>query len=338
MMDFYKDAKSLEERAHQDLEKNRRNAEEKEARLVALRAMGDTANPDDLRLAKDLFKSATAAVVRAEERYERAAASTSRILENMSTPASTSSGSRARIDAEAPQESDKKGKKRAALEDLPREIKPPAGGWFDKNGAVHRSHALSCEIINDRIDKAWVVADAINKVQALCSSSSATASSSTSVVPTGNFGVDDTNLISTGLTFLASALTDITTLIYVFSEDGKKLHVAHKCGASVARFFEEDDPLRQGADGDRLKRAMKAAKQDEEKKKKSSNSGAGFSRNSNRTSGETRSGGFSDRRPPRRSSSFDYRDRGRDRGGEFDRKCFICGGRHLANECHKRRK
>ena len=73
------------------------------------------------------MKSASAVVVRAEERFERAAASTSRILENMSTPASTSSGSRARMDVEAPHDGDKKGKKRAALEDLYREIKPPAG-------------------------------------------------------------------------------------------------------------------------------------------------------------------------------------------------------------------
>ena len=80
MMDFYKDAKSLEERAHQDLEKARKHAEENEARLVALKAMGDAMNQEYLRLAKDLFKSGFVVVVRAKERYERAAASTSRIL------------------------------------------------------------------------------------------------------------------------------------------------------------------------------------------------------------------------------------------------------------------
>ena len=132
------------------------------------------------------------------------------------------------------------------MDDLPREIKPPAGGGFDKRGAVHRSRALSCESINDRLEKAWVVADAISKVHALCSSPSVLASSSAAAVPSGEAGADETTLISMGLTFRASALTGITALIYIFSEDGKKLHVAHKCGASVSRFFEEDDPLRQG--------------------------------------------------------------------------------------------
>ena len=41
---YYKDAKSMEERANQELEKARKVAEEKEARLVALRAMGDRAS------------------------------------------------------------------------------------------------------------------------------------------------------------------------------------------------------------------------------------------------------------------------------------------------------
>ena len=44
MQGFYKDAKSMEERAHQELEKARKVAEEKEARLVALRAMDDRAS------------------------------------------------------------------------------------------------------------------------------------------------------------------------------------------------------------------------------------------------------------------------------------------------------
>ena len=49
MQRFYKDAKSMEERAHQELEKARKVAEEKEARLVALRAMGDGASQEDVR-------------------------------------------------------------------------------------------------------------------------------------------------------------------------------------------------------------------------------------------------------------------------------------------------
>ena len=44
MQGFYKDAKSMEERAHQGLEKARKVAEEKEARLVVLRALGDRAS------------------------------------------------------------------------------------------------------------------------------------------------------------------------------------------------------------------------------------------------------------------------------------------------------
>ena len=173
-----------------------------------------------------------------------------------------------------------------------------------------------------------MVADAISEVQSLCSSSSVSAPSmvaSTSDVV--DLAASEDSIVSNGSALLATAITGITTaLIHSYSEDGKKLHVAHKCGAAVARFFEEDDPLRQGADGDRLKRAMKAAKQDEEKKSKTSS----------RPSGEGRSSSFSERRPSRAVGSYEYRDRARDRGG--DRKRFICGGQHLANECHKRRK
>ena len=49
---FYKDARSHQERSHQELEKARRVAEEKESRLVALRAMGDSAGKEELKLAE----------------------------------------------------------------------------------------------------------------------------------------------------------------------------------------------------------------------------------------------------------------------------------------------
>ena len=184
----------------------------------------------------------------------------------MLAPASTSAGPRARADAEASKddEKDSKGKKRAALEDLPREIKPPARGWFDKHGTVHRSNALACETINNRLGSAWAAADAILKLQALCSPSSVSfpvalsASSTSALVPIVDAS-DDASVISTGVTLLATTLAAISGLIYnYYSEDGKKLHVSHKCAATVAKLFEEDDPLRQGADGERLKRAMKA--------------------------------------------------------------------------------
>ena len=230
----------------------------------------------------------------------------------------------------------KKGKKRA-LEDLPREIKPPTGDWFDKHGTGHRSHALACENINARLEKAWVVADAISKVQTLCSSSSVSAPSMfASTLDVVDLAANEDSVVSTGLALPATAITGIATLIHSHSEDGKKLHVTHKCGAAVARFFEEDDPLRQGADGDRLKRAMKAAKQDEEKRRKPSSSSFAPGRSSSRPSREGRSSSFSERRSSRVVGSYEYRDRARDRGG--DRKCFYRGGQHLANECHKRRK
>jgi hypothetical protein len=342
---FYKDARSREERSHQELEKARCVAEERESRLVALRAMGDSANRDDLKLAEDLFKAASASVVRAEERYESAVASTSRIAESLAAPASTSAGPRTRTDDDSNKEEvqDRKGKKRMALEDLPREIKPPAGGWFDKHGTVHRANALACETINNRLATAWINADAIVKLQDLCLPSAASlpsalnAPSTSTSVPIVDAS-DDASVIATGVTLMSTALTAITGLIYNYSEDGKKLHVSHKCGPTVAKHFEEDDPLRQGADGERLKRAMKVAEQEENKKRKSSGAGSGSGRSSNRPSGDFRSSLFSDRRASRPSGGFDSRDRGRDRGGDFSRKCFICGGSHLANECPKKKK
>ena len=149
---------------------------------------------------------------------------------------------------------------------------------------------------------------------------------------------DDAYVISTGVTLLATALAAISGLIYNYSEDGKKLHVSHKCGAAVARLFEEDDPLRQVADGERLKRAMKVAEQEENKKRKSSGGGSGSGRGSIRPSRDFRSSYFSDRRASRPSGGFDSRDRSRDRGGDFGRKCFICGGSHPANQCPKKKK
>ena len=277
---FYKDASSFQERSHHELENARRAAKEKESRLIAVRAMGGSASHEDLKLAEDLFKAASASVVRAEERYEKAAASTSRLAESLSAPASTSAGPRAQADDEASkdEEKDRKGKKRAALEDLPREIKPPTGGWSDKHGTVHRSNALACETINNRLGIAWAAADAILRLQALCSSPAvslpaALNAPSTSASVTIVDASDDASVISTGVTLLATTLAAISGLIYNYSEDGKKLHVSHKCGATVAKLFEEDDPLRQGADVERLKRAMKSAEQEENMKKKSSGGG-----------------------------------------------------------------
>ena len=60
----------------------------------------------------------------------------------------------------------------------------------------------------------------------------------------------------------------------------------------MAKLFEEDDPLRQGVDGERLKRAMKAAEREENRKKKSSSGGSGSGRGSNRPSGDIRSSYF----------------------------------------------
>ena len=68
---------------------------------------------------------------------------------------------------------------------------------------------------------------------------------------------DDASVIANGVTLLATALAAVSGVIYNYSEDGKKLHVSHKCGATVAKLFEEDDPLRHEADGERLKRALK---------------------------------------------------------------------------------
>ena len=93
--------------------------------------------------------------------------------------------------------------------------------------------------------------------------------------------MDDASVISTGVNLLATALAAISGLIYNYSEDGKKLHVSHKCGAAVAKLFEEDDPLRQGAHGERLiKRAIKVAEQEENEKKKTSGGGHGSGRSS----------------------------------------------------------
>ena len=91
--------------------------------------------------------------------------------------------------------------------------------------------------MNTRLEKAWVVADAISKVQTLCSSTSVSAPSmfaSTSDVV--DLAAYEDSVVSTGLALLATAITGIAALIHSYSEDGKKLRVAHKWGAAVASF------------------------------------------------------------------------------------------------------
>ena len=71
--------------------------------------MGDKVNQEELKVAKDLFfKAVTASVVRVEERYEFAAASTSCLFESRPAPECTFSGSRAHVDNEAHHDEDDK--------------------------------------------------------------------------------------------------------------------------------------------------------------------------------------------------------------------------------------
>ncbi len=59
-----------------------------------------------------------------------------------------------------------------------------------------------------------------------------------------------------------ASVAALAMLIHIFLEKGKLLHISHSHGNKVAQFFEEDDPMRQGADGERLKRVIKAEKEE----------------------------------------------------------------------------
>ena len=131
-----------------------------------------------------------------------------------------------------------------------------------------------------------------------------------------------------------AAVMALALLIYNLHEKGRKLHVSHSHGSRVARFFEEDDPMRQGAEGERLKRAIKAEKEEQDRKnaaerKPGRSSRGGGSRLNHR------SGGRYDR-------DRDYSDRefgGGGRNSGSTRRCYICDSKeHLSNDCPKRRR
>ena len=134
---------------------------------------------------------------------------------------------------------------------------------------------------------------------------------------------------------VAAAIGALAVLAHNFHEKARKLHVSHSHGGGVARRFEEDDPMRQGAEGQRLKRAIQAEKEDQDRKKAtekkpSRSRRGGYSRPSYRNGG-------------RQDSYRDYDDRDRRTGGGGNsgntRRCYICDSRdHLSNDCPKKRR
>ncbi len=131
-----------------------------------------------------------------------------------------------------------------------------------------------------------------------------------------------------------AAVAALAMLIHIFLEKGKRLHISHSHGNKVAQFFEEDDPMRQGADGERLKRAIKAEKEELDRKRAVERRPNRFSRGgSNRFSGRGRGGFGRDR---------DLGDRGRWPGisnSGSTRRCFVCDSvDHMSSDCPKRTK
>ena len=138
---------------------------------------------------------------------------------------------------------------------------------------------------------------------------------------------DEQKALRAGFDKVVLAITALATLVYSHNQEGKKLHIQHSYGRGVASKFEEDDPMLQGADGERLKRAIKAEKDEKERLKEKEPR--------NKKSWRPRS--YGEGRPDfKRKDDRDDRDR-RPRG-DRDRGCFMCGSTgHMARDYPRRK-
>jgi hypothetical protein len=194
-------------------------------------------------------------------------------------------------------------------------------------------HALACAELNKNLAIAWQAVDQLlpardgPSINAVAASSEDESDEEAPVPPTPQAD-------SIPKARAMAAVAALAALIHAFLEKGKRLHISHSHGNKVAQFFEEDDPIRQGADGERLKRAIKAEKEDSDRKRVSEKKTGRYNRGGyNRFSGRGRGGFGRDR---------DHGDRGRWPGissSGSTRRCYICDSAdHMSSDCPKRHK
>ncbi len=78
---------------------------------------------------------------------------------------------------------------------------------------------------------------------------------------------DEQKALHAGFDKVVLAITALATLVYSFNQEGKKLHILYSHVRGIANKFEDDDPMLQGADGERLKRAIEVDKDEKERLK-----------------------------------------------------------------------
>ena len=249
-------------------------------------------------------------------------------------PPSTSRSAAEPDDKSEPSTTNKKKGKRPAIADLEREIKTPPGGWFDSKGMVHKLHALACAELNKNLAIAWEAVDQLLPARD-GPSLNAEAGSEDDESDDDDVPVATTTQIgSIPRARAMAAVAALAMLIHIFLEKGKRLHISHSHGNKVAQFFEEDDPMRQGADGERLKRAIKAEKEELDRKRALERRPNRISRGGNNRFSGRGIGGFGRDR--------DHGDRGRWSGINSSgntRRCFVCDSvDHMSSDCPRRTK
>ena len=210
---------------------------------------------------------------------------------------------------------------------LDRKIKAPPGGWFDTKGMVHKLHVLACDELNRNLATAWQAVDHLLSTR-----------DGPSLDPEAEIDDSDGEIpiiptsSQTGSIPKARAMAAVAALamlIHTLLEKGKRLHINHSHGIKVAQLFEEDDPMRQGADGERLKHAIKAEKELLDRKKASERRPSQFNRGGSSRFSSMGRGAFGRDR--------DFGTRGRwsgVSGSGSTRRCYICHAPdHLSHEC-----
>ena len=274
------------------------------------------------------------AAARAEDRFSNADTAASQVLVSIVNPPSTSRSAAEPEDKSEPSSTNKKKGKRPAIEDLEREIKSPPGGWFDSKGMVHKLHALACAELNKHLAIAWQAVDQLLPARDGPSAKGVTAFPEVDESDNEDPIPPSPQADSAHKARAMAAVATLAALIHALLEKGKRLHISHSHGNKVAQFFEEDDPIRQGTDGERLKRAIKAEKEEADRKRASEKKTSRYSRSSYGRPSSRGRGGYSRDR--------DHGDRGRWPGFSSSgstRRCYICDSAdHMSNDCPKRHK